>query len=329
MKSKLSAAIAFIVLFGACFLAAACTLQEVEADATEAIAEPAITLPAIAPVGAAENDSSASASLAPVAPEPAASSPVVPKAYVPPPLAASEPSVVTVPAQPAAEEPKAAKEVSIPVLNYHSIGVEPDNTLVLDPDKFARQMEYLSKNGHTPLSLTDFTLILEKRKAAPPKPVLLTFDDGYSDNYELAMPVLKRYGFPATLFMSPGFVREKGYLNWDQVKEMHDAGWDIQPHGMTHSNLSQLSAAKQKEEITESRRQIEKRLGTTADIFCYPYGQYNKTTLAVLKEEGFRYAFTIEQGWATSTQPPLQLKRIYVNGKESLEAWSKKLTEPF
>lgn len=218
--------------------------------------------------------------------------------------------------------------VSIPVLNYHSIGQAPGNTLVLAPETFALQMSYLAEHGFTPLSLTEFILILEKKKHAPPKPVLLTFDDGYADNFELAMPVLRKHQFPATLFMSPGAVGQAGYLDWEQVKQMHEAGWDIQPHGMTHPHLPKLSAGKQKEEILEAKRLIEEKLGTKADVFCYPYGEFNKTTLSVLKEAGFRYAFTIRQGWATSEQPPLELRRIYVNGKDRLTDWIGKLSKP-
>lgn len=215
--------------------------------------------------------------------------------------------------------------VSIPVLNYHSVGTATYSSLILDPVKLDKQLGYLAKEGYTPLSIDDFTLILEKRKPAPPKPVLLTFDDGYSDNYTLAMPLLRRYHFPAVTFISPGMVGTPGYMTWEQVKELHKSSWDILPHGMTHPHLPLLSAAKQKEQIVESRRLIEKQLGTKADVFCYPYGEYNKDTLAILKEAGFRYAFTIQQGRTTSLQAPYELKRIYVNGRDTLEAWIKKL----
>jgi peptidoglycan/xylan/chitin deacetylase (PgdA/CDA1 family) len=217
-------------------------------------------------------------------------------------------------------------EVSIPVLNYHSIGVTQGNTLVLDPKKLTRQMEFLAEQGYSPLTLSNFILLLEKKKTAPAKPVLLTFDDGYLDNYEQAMPILKLHGFPATIFISPGTIGQEGKLNWEQVKEMHEAGWDIQPHGMTHPHLPELTAAQQKEEIMQSRRQIEQQLGTNADIFCYPYGEFNKQTLKILKDEGFRYAFTIRQGRTTSTQEPFYLRRIYVNSEDSLQEWSKKLS---
>ncbi|MEK8130126.1 polysaccharide deacetylase family protein [Paenibacillus filicis] len=225
----------------------------------------------------------------------------------------------------AAAYEKKAKLVSIPVLNYHSIGKKPGSTLVLDPELLAAQMDYLDREGYTPLTLSDFMLVLEHKLEKPDKPVLLTFDDGYMDNYELAMPILQRYNFPATLFMSPGSVGQPDYLTWEQAKEMKEAGWDIQPHGMTHPRLSKLSAAKQRLEITEASRLIEEELGVKSLVFCYPYGDFNNDTLAILKEEGFKYAFTIEQGLTTSRQHPLQLKRIYVNAQDSLKQWARKL----
>ncbi|GIP39496.1 hypothetical protein J31TS4_27760 [Paenibacillus sp. J31TS4] len=235
---------------------------------------------------------------------------------------ASPPPVRTASAAPAAA-PAKEQTVSLPVLNYHSIGHEPGNTLVLPPEKLERQMKYLADNGYTPLTLEEFLLILERRMPAPPKPILLTFDDGYADNHEHAMPILKRYGFPAVLFLSPGSVEEAGYLDWEQAKEMQEAGWDIQPHGMTHPHLPRLPAERQREEIAEAARLIQENLGTESVVFCYPYGEYNRDTLKILKEEGFRYAFTIAQGRTTSAQPPLQLKRIYVNGSHSVETWSR------
>ncbi|WP_231506367.1 polysaccharide deacetylase family protein [Paenibacillus sp. UNC451MF] len=213
----------------------------------------------------------------------------------------------------------------IPVLNYHSITVDPGNRATITPEKFEAQMNYLSENGYTPLTLQQFIDILEGTESAPDKPVLLTFDDGYADNYEHALPLLKKLGFHATLFMTPGMVDDGYFLNWDQVKEMHEAGWDIQPHGMTHPHLPLLKKDKQEYEITEARRQIEEQLGTTADVYCYPYGEWNQTTLKVLKDHEFRYAFTIEQGKTTSKQDPLKLTRIFVNGEESINKWISRL----
>ncbi|WP_261303800.1 polysaccharide deacetylase family protein [Paenibacillus andongensis] len=219
-------------------------------------------------------------------------------------------------------------KISIPVLNYHSVTIDPGNVVVISPAKLEEQLAYLHEHGYTPVSLATFISLIEGNgvEAAPEKPVLLTFDDGYIDNYEQAMPLLAKYAFPATLFISPEMNDQEGYLNWEQIKKMQEAGWDIQPHGMTHPHLPQLSADQQAYEILEARKQIEDKLGTKADVYCYPYGEYNKTTLKLLKDHGFRYAFTIEQGFATNQQSPYLLKRLFINGEESLKSFIRKLS---
>lgn len=216
--------------------------------------------------------------------------------------------------------------IAIPVLNYHSIGVEPGNTYVLHPDMFARQMDYLAAHHYTPLTLGEFARIIEKKQPSPERPVLLTFDDGYANNAEVAMPILQRHGFPATLFLSPGFIGQPGYLSWSQVQELSAAGWDIAPHGLTHPHLPQLSIEQQREEITESRRSIEQALGKSADVFAYPFGEYNEDTLKILKEAAYRYAFTTKEGYASSNQSPYELSRIVVHGEDDFATWIQKLS---
>jgi peptidoglycan/xylan/chitin deacetylase (PgdA/CDA1 family) len=235
----------------------------------------------------------------------------------PVPVMLEPPVTPTLPATPV----KPAKPVRIPVLNYHSITVDPGNPATITPQKFAAQMRYLSDNGYTALTLKQFADMMEYAAAGPAKPILLTFDDGYADNYEHALPLLKELGFHATLFMSPGMVEDGYFLNWDQIKEMHEAGWDIQPHGMSHPHLPKLSAEKQTYEISAAKAQIEEMLGTAADVFCYPYGERNQTTLRLLKDYEFRYAFTIEQGLTTPEQDPFGLRRVFVNGEETIQAW--------
>lgn len=219
------------------------------------------------------------------------------------------------------------KAVYIPVLYYHSVQVMPGSTAVVSPTKFTEQMQYLADNGYHPLTMAEFSAIMEGQAAAPDKPVLLTFDDGYVDNHSTVMPLLSKLGFPATLFMSPGVMDDKRFINWEQAADLRDSGWDIHPHGMTHPYLTKLTAEEQAYEITEARKQIEEKLGVTADVFCYPYGQYNNTTLKILKDNGFRYAFTIDQGKTNPKQHPYKLKRVFVNGEEDLSALVRKLTK--
>jgi peptidoglycan/xylan/chitin deacetylase (PgdA/CDA1 family) len=214
----------------------------------------------------------------------------------------------------------------IPVLNYHSITIDPGNRAVITPAKFEAQMNYLAMNGYKPLSLQQFIDYMDnKATGMPEKPILLTFDDGYADNYEHALPILKKLQFHATLFISPGTTEDGYFLNWEQIKEMHQAGWDIQPHGMTHPHLPKLTAKDQAYEITEAKRQIDEQLDIKTHVFCYPYGERNATTLKLLKDNGFRYAFTIDQGMTTRDQQPLLLKRIFVNGEETIDQWISRL----
>lgn len=228
-------------------------------------------------------------------------------------------------APPPDEKPAEKREFRIPVLNYHSIGIDPGNPAVISPKKFEEQMAFLKNGNYTTLRIQDFKDIWEGKKKAPAKAVLLTFDDGYTDNYEIAMPILQKYGFHATLFMITGWTEKDGYLNWDQAKEMQQAGWDILPHSMNHPHLPRLSPEKQKFEIVESRKLIEEKLGGTADVFCYPYGEYNKETLKILRDHQFQYAFTIEQGYADPSQNPLLIKRWFINGEEGMASFKKKL----
>ncbi|WP_240041327.1 polysaccharide deacetylase family protein [Paenibacillus ginsengarvi] len=220
----------------------------------------------------------------------------------------------------------AAPKFSIPVLNYHSIGVEPDNNAVLDPKKLDEQMAHLSKEGYTALTLQQFIGIWDGHMEAPAKPVLLTFDDGYTDNYTEAMPILRKYGFTATMFVSPGMTGQDGYFaEWEQIREMRDAGWDIQPHGMSHPYMHKLPLDKQRYEIAESIKQLKEQTGLDTYVFCYPYGMRNGDTLKLLEESKVRFAFTIDQGRTEPSQNPLLLKRIFVGGKESMDTFLKKL----
>ncbi|NHN29200.1 polysaccharide deacetylase family protein [Paenibacillus sp. S3N08] len=187
-------------------------------------------------------------------------------------------------------------------------------------------MQYLANHGYKTLSLQQFMDYMDnKATGMPEKPILLTFDDGYADNHEHALPILRSLQFQATLFVSPGTTEDGYFLNWEQIKEMHQAGWDIQPHGMTHPYLPKLAAKDQNYEIIEAKRQIDEQLQIDTNVFCYPYGERNTTTLNVLKDNGFRYAFTIDQGMTTRTQDPLLLKRIFVNGEETIEQWISRL----
>lgn len=213
-----------------------------------------------------------------------------------------------------------SKGAGIVVLMYHRINdVLPAGELVVPVAKFRQQMEYLAK--------------LDAKKYQ----VLLTFDDGYRDNYQNAFPVLKRLKLPATIFLTTGYVGtlkkkpryknvpwRRDYLNWREVKEMARCGITFGAHTVTHPHLSHLGYKEQQREIEESVRKIGIK-----KIFCYPYGEYNKDTLKILKELGVEMAFTVRPGVWRKGDDPLKVKRMGISGSDSMAEFRAKVCKRY
>ena len=117
----------------------------------------------------------------------------------------------------------------VPVLMYHKIGDDKDNDAVIREDLFRQQMKFLKDNGYHPLTMDQLYDYVVNGAAVPEKPVVLTFDDGYADTYSIVYPLMKEYGFAATVFVNPGDVGTR--LTWEQLKEMKDNGITISNHG--------------------------------------------------------------------------------------------------
>lgn len=216
----------------------------------------------------------------------------------------------------------------VPILYYHSIANLPGNELRVPPEKFEEQMKYLRDSGYTVISLDQLLNAYQSQEKLPQKPVVITFDDGYPDNYSIAFPILKQYNYTATFFVVTSYMEpNQGMLSWDQLKEMLDYGMTIAPHTVNHSDLSQLPLARQREEIFGSKTALESKLGITTEFFCYPYGGFNKTTLDLLKESGFKLAVTTGSGNAKQGDNLYLLKRIYVNGLKDITEFKRKLSQ--
>lgn len=187
-------------------------------------------------------------------------------------------------------------------------------------------MELLSHLEYRTLTLRRLCELLQTGTALPKKTVVLTFDDGYRNNFSLATPILKKYGFVATVFVVSGYVGKRmvwtktpdipdlELASWDELEEMLSAGIDIQPHTMTHPNLVNLSSQQASDEIIASKHEIESRLGCRAELFAYPYGAYNSKLMAMIKDLGFRGAVTTEAGLALAGHDVYALRRINVTG---------------
>lgn len=211
------------------------------------------------------------------------------------------------------------RQKGMAILMYHSV----DNNEIfftVKPKIFARQMAYLKKRNYRVISLEKLVNYLESGEKIPQKTVVLTFDDGYQDNYFNAFPILKKHNFPATIFLTTGSVGKKmnnaqniplKILNWQEIDEMHRSGLiDFQPHTVNHQESN-------KQEIIDSKKEIEKKLNKKCKFFAYPRGLYNDEIIDILKNNRFKAARTLENGKVNQGDNLFKLKRISVNSTTS------------
>ncbi|MBO7747979.1 polysaccharide deacetylase family protein [Paenibacillus sp. MWE-103] len=219
-----------------------------------------------------------------------------------------------------------ASGAGIPVLCYHSIADNGgSNEYVVSPERFREEMAWLSGQGYHSIDLKEFGALLSGKEKASGKEVLITFDDGYKNNYAEALPVLEEYGFRATEFLVTNWVGGSGYVSWDEVKALRSAGWDIMAHTRTHPFLPLHTASVQRDEIAGSKAAIERELGTEVTAIAYPYGLRSEETMRLVKQSGYAYAFTFDDGWTDPGQNPYLLKRLFISGGMGLEDFERKL----
>jgi peptidoglycan/xylan/chitin deacetylase (PgdA/CDA1 family) len=168
-------------------------------------------------------------------------------------------------------------------------------------------MEFLHNTDYKVISLKELSIKISQKESFSPKSVVLTFDDGYEDNYLTAFPILKKYNFPATIFLVTARIGNKNYVNkrginlpmldWNQIKEMHNSGLiDFEPHTVNHPKLSKIKLAEAEREILESKELIEKELNKECNFFTYPYGDYDEKILDLVRKN-FKASLTISGGF--------------------------------
>ena len=227
--------------------------------------------------------------------------------------------------------PGAAQAVTI--LCYHRFGPRA-NTLTVTPAAFEAQMGWLARNGYTVIPFSRLDAFLEGREPLPPKSVVITIDDGYRATHEVAFPILRKYGFPATLFLYTDFVGAPDALTWAQMREMIASGtFAVQPHSKSHSNLAVRQADENEARYRERvRREIEvpveairRELGTRTQVFAFPYGDVNDVVAAELRSRGIEMGVTVTPGGNAFYAPPLMLRRTMIFGGDDLDAFRGKL----
>lgn len=205
----------------------------------------------------------------------------------------------------------------IPVLLYHYVEYVQDKgdtirqSLNITPYTFEEQIKTFKDNNYTFLTASDVSDILDGKKKMPKKPVVITFDDGYRDFYTDAFPILKKYQAKATAYIVPNFLNRPNYMFTAQVEEIIKSGLvEIGAHTLNHVYLKGIDAKRAKEEIAESKYELEKEFNIKVVSFAYPYGAFDQETEKLVKEAGFKTAVSTIPGIAVSRENRYFIYRI-------------------
>jgi len=222
---------------------------------------------------------------------------------------------------------------TVPILCYHRFG-NGASKMTVSAANFAAQLEWLSRSGYHVVRLEQLVAYLEGRLPLPRRSVVITIDDGYESVHRHAFPLLKRYGFPATLFVYPDFIGAGDALSWSQLAELVASGLvDVQPHSKSHRNMIERLAGETDEryrdgielEVRAPRDLLEKHLPVRVRHFAFPFGDANDLVLDTLSRHRYQLAVTVNPGGNAFYAQPFMLRRTMIFGDHDLEAFKARL----
>ncbi|MBV9656901.1 MAG: polysaccharide deacetylase family protein [Verrucomicrobia bacterium] len=234
--------------------------------------------------------------------------------------------------KPTSVAPAINKSAAVMVLCYHRFEEKPHDALAIAPAEFEKEMQELKDNNFSVIPMQDFLAWRRGDKDIPPKCAIISIDDGYVSGYDLAWPILKKFGYPFTMFVYINYIGSGGKsVSWDQLAEMRDAGVDIECHSYSHSSLKSPGGGTDRhtremvmkdvqslgvdgwlrKEIVESKQVLEKQLGIKCNVFAYPFGVYSQKAREMVKEAGYEAAFTVYGQRLGNSSPAFDLLGRY------------------
>ncbi|HEX2084772.1 MAG TPA: polysaccharide deacetylase family protein [Solirubrobacteraceae bacterium] len=236
--------------------------------------------------------------------------------------AAAVAAAALVAAGPAAPAAGAERDTPVPVLVYHHVARAPatarNPALYVPPRLFARHVAALHRAGYTAVTLGRAWRHWNEGAALPPKPVVLSFDDGYRDQYRNAARTLRARRWPGVLNLWVERLGAPGGLSRAEVQRMLRDGWEVGAHSMTHADLTTVAPEDLEQEVAGSRAALRRAFpGEPVDFFCYPYGRFAPAVEAAVRAAGFLGATTTRRGAAEPRDGPYALDRIVVTGSFS------------
>jgi len=222
-----------------------------------------------------------------------------------------------------------AEETVIPILTYHNFTKDEGSSYSINIIEFEKQMNYLATHNYSVISLSELLKGL-KNGQLPPKPVVITIDDGFKSSFTLAYPVLKKYNFPATLFIYTDFIeRNSNSLTWGEIKEMTENNLEIGSHTLSHCNLLKYKEnenyenylARIKKEIFLSKEILEIKIGGKVKFFAYPYGVYSPTIINLVIQADYEGILNANIMNNTLNADPFSLNRQIIFGNNSFNSF--------
>ena len=198
------------------------------------------------------------------------------------------------------------------VLEYHMVNDQEDDVCAVTTADFKQQLDYLAEQGYQPISLLDFMKAKKGKFTLPEKPVVLTFDDGYIDNYTVLLPILEERQLKGTVFMVTNAIGQDGYLSWGQLREMQARGMEIGSHTANHLPLDGMNQAQIEDEIKLSKLILEWNGIHTVYFLSYPNGIYNDIAVKTLADSEYLGAVTGHAGYNTFATDPYLLQRVNI-----------------
>ncbi|HEY6327279.1 MAG TPA: polysaccharide deacetylase family protein [Candidatus Cybelea sp.] len=199
------------------------------------------------------------------------------------------------------------------VLMYHRVDVSAPSdyisqALTVSPAQFAAELQYLHDQGLHTVGIAELERDLREHRSVA-RDVLLTFDDGYADQFSFAFPILQRYGDVATFFVNVGTIGTPRHMSWDEVQTMARAGMSIGCHGVTHADLSELDASAQSYQIDRCIQTLSAHLHSGVLAYAYPSGAFDAETIALEQRAGLIFGFTTDPRFQSDAQSPYELTR--------------------
>lgn len=209
-------------------------------------------------------------------------------------------------------------------LCYHQVEPTASSRYSLDVEKFRSQLKYFKDRNFRSLNSDELLAAIASDTPAHENLLAITFDDGFKTVFDYAFPVMQEYGFKGIVCIYPSFIGSRLAMSWEQLDTLIKAGWSVECHSMSHSNLASRYQNPEQEksflehEIVNSRKLIETRLGNKVKLMVWPYGVYTDRSLLVAKEAGFAGAMTVDGGSNYQGLSPWQIKRQVIYSSDDM-----------